>query len=168
LVSLGLSFCLELLGEKISSRKLSWWTQILLVALMVYGFVQTSHLALARIYDDSPVLKIEAYAEKIKATKNIFPEEVIAVAEEQSAYRLNYMTGKSFVIFRPETLEKLLAEKKLPDVFKQFGVAYIIGYDKELSEKIAKQTKVGVLAENLPPVELELSGFKKQFMNFFR
>lgn len=168
LISLGVSICLKTLKKEIGSAKLALLAQTFLMILLIYNFIQTSHLVLSRIYDDSPVLKIEVYAQKIKENAKISARDVIAVGNGQSAYQLNYQTGKSTVIFNSETIIKLLKENRLKDAFEKFGVAYVIGYDKDLSKEIIQQTKVEVLAEDLPPMEPPLSNFKKQFMNFFR
>jgi hypothetical protein len=168
LISLGFNFCLEILKEKINSKKLVLLTHFFLMILVVYNFIQTSHLALTRIYDNSLVLKVETYAQKIEENKKISSRDVIAVNEGQSAYQLNYQTGKSMAIFNAETITKLLKENKLKKAFEQFGIKYVIGYNKELTKEIVKETGVGVVAEDLLINEPEPSYFQKMFMNFFR
>jgi hypothetical protein len=54
---------------------------------------------------------------------------------------MNWYTDYSYVYFDPKTIEKLLTENKLQWALDQYGVTKIIGYDKELTEKIIKTTK---------------------------
>ncbi len=55
---------------------------------------------------------------------------------------INYYTDVSCVCFDPITIDKLLKEQKLQWAFNQFGVTKIIGYDKNTTEQILKNTNV--------------------------
>ena len=69
--------------------------------------------------------------------------DIIAVGVTGRAPQiLNWYTDYSFVYFAPDTVGKLLNENKLQWAFNQFGVTKIVGYDKNTTEQILKNTNV--------------------------
>ncbi len=169
LIALGINNLFVMIEQNILiKKKILIVLETTILLLIVYNFVQTSHLTLNRLYSNPIVPKIEAYAKIIQTKNNISDNDVIAVNDRQEAYQLNYMTNKSLVIFKDQTLEKLLVDNKLQTVFDQYNVHYLVGYNKELSEKIIKTTNVTILSEDISASEPEPSNVKKQFLNFFR
>ena len=140
-----------------------------ILLLVLYNLVLVNHIAWSNIYDNSNNLIIEAYSQEIKKL-SIADEDVIAVNLDAGAvYSLSYLTNKSVVLFRPETVEGLLEENKLNWSFEQFGVKYILGYSGELSERITDQTKIiNISSDSLKPAVLEMSRNKGWFMNLVK
>jgi hypothetical protein len=73
--------------------------------------------------------------------------DVIAVGTYvQAESIINYYTDISCVYFDRNTIKKLLDENKLQWAFDQFNVNKVIGYDKELNEKIIKVTNAEIIS----------------------
>ncbi len=171
LFTLGLIYLMEIIKEffKLSERKFII-LQILVLVLVLYHLLLVNHIILGRAYDDESVLRSLAYSQEINKF-DIADNEVIAIAGDFSsqAETLNYLTDKSFVIFRGETLKKLLASDKLEQAFATFKVKYILGYSDDLSQKIVKQTKITNLAANSLVIEMPTVSENKSFlMNIIR
>ena len=142
---------------------------LIILFVVLYNLVLVNHVALSRAYDNSNNLLIEAYAEEIK-NENISDQEVIAVnLSSGEAYNLNYLTNKSIVVFKGETIRKLLMENKLQFAFDQFKVEYILGYSDELTKAILDQVDViNVASNSLKPVIPEMSRNKGWLMNLIK
>ena len=113
------------------------------IILVFYNLILTDHVYWGNSYDNTKYLEIKYSADKIISySTTIKDEEVIAVGEREFHPSLNYLTGKSIVIFDPGTIYKLIDKKELTKAFNIFGIKYIIGYDQELSELIMKNSDV--------------------------
>ena len=167
LISLGLIFLIELINDYLNLKKKNQvFLYIIFLFIILYHLVLVNHVAWSRIYDNSNSLMVQTYSQEIK-NLNINNEDVIAIGlDPGSVYSLNYLTNKSVVIFRSETIEKLLIEDKLDFAFNEFNVKYILGYSDELSEKIINQLDIiNITSDSLEIVIPEISRNKGWLMN---
>ena len=143
---------------------------IIIIGLVVYHLVLVNHVVFGRLYDKDIAPRSITYAREIKKL-NIGDIEVIAIPGDfpGQGSTLNYLTNKSFVIFRSSTLNKLLEEDKTKQALEAFGVKYILGYSDELSDKIADQAAVVNIAANSLEIDMgQVSANKSFFMNIIR
>lgn len=155
LVALGLIGLASAISGKYFFGKYAQTACFLLSVLVVYNLILADHVYLGRGYDNNTNLGLEYLADKVSAY-NLPSNAVIAVGVRSAHPILNYLTGKSVVYFNPETVNFLVKENKLQDAFDKFGVKYIAGYDKELSDLIIKSSKVENLADWVDPGDLEI------------
>lgn len=145
------------------------WLQLFILFLLLYNFILANHVVLGRVYDQTKVLEVRAYAEEINSI-NIQDKEVIALdVHGSSLYQLNYLTNKSLVIFREKTINKLIQEDKLNQAFEKFNVKYILGYSEDLSNKILENSEVENIVST--PIDFdkeELSRNRGWLMNLIR
>ncbi len=169
-ISLGLLTLTKVIIDyfQLSTKKAKIiYPAVLLIVL--YQLVLVNHIAWSRVYDNSNSLIIEAYSQEI-GKLDIADDEVIAISLEAGAmHSLSYLTDKSVVLFRPETIENLLTKEKLKFAFEQFGVKYILGYSDKLTERIVSQTNVAnITSDSLKPVVPEVSRNKGWLMNLIK
>ena len=126
-------------------------------------------VVLGKVYDGNPSLTVEAYADKIKE-KNIGDEDVIAIGlNSKEEIVLSYLADKSMVIFTPNTVKKLMEEKKLREIFDNFGVKYFLGYDDKLSLEISTSTKAeNIASKTIKVKQPAISPLKSLFMGLVR
>jgi len=170
LVSLGLLSLGRIIVNYLRiEEKKSFIVYIVILLTVLYNFVLASHVAWSRIYDNSSNLTVEAYSQEIKKL-NIKDEDVIAVNLDLAGlYNLNYLTNKSVVLFKPKTIKNLLEKDRLNFAFEKFGVKYILGYPRELSEEIVSRTKViNIASQSLKPAIPEMSRNKGWLMNLIK
>ena len=169
-ISLGISILSKIVIKyfDLKGKKASVVYLLILLAVL-YNLVLVNHVAWSRAYDNSDNLKIEAYAEEIKRI-DIADNEIIAVnLSPGSALNLNYLTNKSIVVFKNETVKKLLEKNELSSAFDKFKVKYILGYSNELSEEIIQQVDViNITSDSLKPRVPEISRNKGWLMNVIR
>ena len=53
-----------------------------------------------------------------------------------------YFTNRDIVYFGPVTVEKLIQNKRLKEVFNIYGVKVVAGYSADLTEQIKREIKV--------------------------
>src|SRR3989344_2138678 len=118
---------------------------------------------------DSDILRIHTYAD-ITKQKNIKEGEVIATSiRSDESITFNLLTDKSLIIFRPETMEKIISRGKTEEVFDYFGIKHILGYSDDLSEKIAKNSGASIIAtSNIKIIRPETSSGKSFLMNLVK
>ena len=169
LVALGAGYVFETIGRNfdLNGRKKTI-TGVLAALVLVYGLLVADHAVWGRAYDGA-ILKTYAYADAVK-NKNIAIGDVIATAiRHDENLLLNFLADKSVIVFRPETMEKILAQGKGKEVFKEFNIKHILGYPDELSQKIAKATGVAVIAtDKISYKTTESSPAKSLLMNLIR
>lgn len=138
----------------------------LFVALIIYNLISANHVAWSRIYDGSSNLKKQAYSEKINEM-NVADSDVIAVSfGAHDICYISYLNSKSYVTFREETIEKLLAKNELQAAFETFEVKYILGYSDSITEKIVEKINVvNIATDSIKPITPEISRNKSWFMN---
>lgn len=141
----------------------------LLLLIVIYQMVLSAHILFSRPYDGSSFLKLKAYQEKILIS-DVKSNDVIATPlDATSLDNLNYLSDKSLIKFSNQTVEKLLVENKLDFAFKEFKVTKILGFSKEMTEKITQQTKVKNITDNtLPAIQIPISPTKSLFMNLVK
>jgi len=170
LITLGLYSLLQIIKEHFKLTK-TILIDVIIIALVVYNLFLVNRIVFGRLYDSDAVPRIMAYAQEINKIEIKNAADVIAIPGDIPGqdYSLAYLTGKSFVIFRSETLEKLLAENKTDMAFGKFNVKYVLGYSDSLSGKITGETKAINIASDSLNIEIEKSSETKSFlMNLFR
>jgi hypothetical protein len=126
--------------------------------LLIFGFIVTLFLHLIQSdkwafhegYLYSETEKTLELVKVVEEQKNEIDKknDVIAVGSpnSQAPAILNWYTDFSSVYFNSVTVKRLLQENKLQWAFDQFGVTRIIGYDRDLTEKILGATNVESIA----------------------
>lgn len=170
LASLGIVFLWDVIKDKLNiSRKIGAILLGGISVLFVYHLVLVDHIVFGKVYDGNPSLTVEAYADKIKE-KNIKDSDVVAIglnSKEETV--LSYLSDKSMIIFTPNTIKKLIEEKKLREVFDSFGVKYFLGYDDKLSLEISASAKLENIASKTIKInQLAISPLKSLFMGIVR
>lgn len=145
------------------------WIQLFVLMILLYNFVLANHVVFGDLYDKTKVPKLEAYSQEIKSF-NIKDEEVIALDMHGSnMYQLNYLSDKSLVMFRKNTIEKLIKENKLNEAFDKFNVKYVLGYSDDFTEKIVKSSDVkNIATSSLKPMKYSISRNKGWLMNLVK
>ena len=169
-ISLGVSILSKIVIKYFDLKgKKALAVYLLIFLAVLYNLVLVNHVSWSRAYDSSNYLIITAYSQEIKKL-NILDQDVIAVDLHPSdLYYLNYATNKSVVMFTPKTVEDLLEENILNDIFKEFKVRYVLGYSDELTKAILKQADVVNVASNsLEPTIPEISRNKGWLMNIVK
>jgi len=171
LISLGLIYLFQVIKDyfKLGKGK-SIFFEIVIISLVLYHLVLADHVILSERYDKDFTPRNIAYAQEIKKL-GIGDEEVIAIPEDSSAQSitLNYLTNKSFVVFKSSTLDKLLKEGKIKQALEAFNVKYILGYSDELSDEVITETGVANITSNSLEIDMkEVSENKSFFMNLVR
>ncbi|MDP3052240.1 MAG: hypothetical protein Q8N42_01900 [bacterium] len=170
IISLGVFYLLQSIKEQFGLKK-TILINIAIIVLILYHLFLVNRVVLGTAYDSDSVPRILAYTREINKIDIKDNEAVIAIPGDIPGQDLSlaYLTNKSFVIFRAETLEKLLKENKTDMAFEKFKVKYILGYSDLLSGKIIKETKALNIASDSLNIEIEKSSETKSFlMNLFR
>lgn len=170
-IVLGLFYVLQIVKNhfQIEGKK-ALILDILIIGLILYNLILVNHVVLGKQYDGDSVPRNMAYAQAIEKLE-IQDSDVIAIPGDSSRDSgiLNYLTNKSFVIFKGSTLNKLLEEGKIKQAFEAFGVKYILGYSDELSNRIATRAEVINITSNSLEIDIgEVSKNKSFFMNIVR
>ena len=170
-ISFGIIYLIEIVENyfKLRGKKLIFF-EVAVICLALYHLVLVNHVALGKQYDKDFVPRSIAYSQEINKF-DIKDEEVIAVPGTFPGQEatLNYLTNKSFVIFRDSTLEKLLDDGEIKQAFEAFGVKYILGYSDELSARIVEQSEATNITSSLIEVNInEVSANKSFLMNLIR
>lgn len=170
-ITLGLFYILQIIEERFQIKnKKALILEIVVIGLILYHLLLANHVVLGRKYDRDFMPRSFTYAQEIKKL-DIGDSDVIAIPEDfpGQADTLNYLTDKSFVVFKDSTLNKLLNEGKIKQAFEAFGVKYILGYSDDISNKILSQTEVVNIASNSLKIDFGgVSENKSFFMNLVR
>jgi hypothetical protein len=170
-ITLGILFTADLFKEKFKfSEKKTAAFLILITGFIVYHLILINHVVLGDKYDRDYVPRSMAYAELINKS-NIQDVDVIAVPGSFPAQllTLNYLTEKSFVLFSPETVEKLYTENKLKKALETFNVKYVLDYSDTISKKLVEQGKaINISSNSLEINTQKISENKSFFMNLIR
>jgi len=171
LITAGLFYLLQIVKDYFRlSEKKSLIFDLLIIVLILYHLVLVNHIVLGRQYDKDFVPRSMAYAQEVKKIE-IRDKDVIAVPGDfpEQASTLNYLTDKSFVVFRASTLEKLLKEEKIKKAFEAFGVKYIMGYPDDLSKRLTDGAGIiNIASDSLEINKESLSQNKSFLMNLIR
>lgn len=170
-IVLGLFYILQMVKNhfQIEGRR-ALILDVIIIGLILYNLIMVNHVILGRKYDSDFVPRSITYTQEIEKF-SIEDWEVIATPEDVPGQvdTLNYLTNKSFVVFRGSTLNKLLEQGKIKQAFEAFGVKYILGYSDELSNKVVDQAGVINIASNSLKIDIgEISADKSFFMNIVR
>lgn len=142
----------------------------LIFTAVLYHLFLVNHIAWGKAYDkEKDISKLYAFSNEIEE-KNINSGDVIATGLRQDEnLTLNFLSNKSVIVFRPETLKKLSQNGKIKDVFNEFNIKYILGYDNVLSEEIEKETGAkNIFLSGKENKNLENSQLKTWIMGIIR
>ena len=172
IISVGIVYLIDIMKDyfKLDAKKGLILT-ILIVGIVSYHLFLVNRIVFGELYDSDAVPRIMAYAQEINKIETENTAGVIAIPGDVPGqdFSLAYLTNKSFIVFRSETLEKLLAENKTDMAFEKFNVKYILGYPDLLSGKITENTKAINIASDSLDIEIEKSSEIKSFLlNLFR
>lgn len=144
--------------------------QTLLLLLVIYNLILCSHVMWGQHYDKQTISNLTLYSQAIKHAKLNSTDIVAVPFDSLETYDINFLTNQSVVIFRPTTLEKLLAEEKLSEIFEIFDVKYILGYQPDLSLRIKNATPVKVVADDSILLNQSnfMTGNKSWFLNLIK
>ena len=170
-VALGLVYLFDIIKNhfKLEEKKAELFG-IIMIGLLLYHLVLVNHVLLGRQYDKDSVPRSMAYAQEIKNLE-IQDRDTIAIPGDFPSQEttLNYLTDKSFIIFRSSTLSKLLKEDKAKQALEAFGVKYILGYSDELSKELVEKAGTTNIASNSLKIDIEEASQNKSFlMNLVR
>jgi hypothetical protein len=167
-LALGVSGLSAMVSQNFTlNRKKEMILLIFLVLIVVYNLTLSTHIVFGRIYDDRQALDNKVYAEKI-LQKNIGDNEAVAMPENMP-YDLNFLTNKSIVVFRTQTIEKLIKEKKLQSALDSFNIKYIVGYSSILTKEIINNAKVESIVGAVDITDAPLYYNKKDWLlNLFK
>jgi len=170
-VALGVFNISEMFAEKFNFSTTRKGILILfLVAVVGYNFILADHILFGKAYDGNNWQpRMEAYAEKIKKA-GIADRDVIVFGDSAGGRAiLNYLTDKSIAIISPNSMEKIIKEKRAKEVFAYFGADYILGYDKNLSQEILNQTgAINISSDSIETSQPPISQFKSFFMGLVK
>lgn len=170
-IVLGLFYILDIIKNHFQIKnKKALILDVIIIGLILYNLVLINHVVLGKKYDKDFVPRSMTYAQEIQELE-ISSAEVIAIPGDfpGQVATLNYLTNKSFVIFKDSTLNKLLKEGKIKQALEAFNVKYILGYPDELSNKIVAETGAVNITSNSLEIDMgEVSKNKSFFMNLIR
>lgn len=137
LTGFGLFRLVEIIADGRSKKIFAAIILLLFVGHMAYANKWKFH----DIYRSSKEEIVIDIKNKLSVQKD--PGGVYAVGiHPSSVYSLNYHLDHDVVYFDQKTIKKLLADKKLKQAFEIYGITTVIGYDKELTEKIKSQVSI--------------------------
>ena len=132
-VALGLISIKELLKNYYQFYRYRF-IYIFIILITLYNLVLANHVYWGREYDNPQYLYTKYLAQKIIDYSPIITDrEVIAVGDRELHPGLNYLTGKSIVFIDPNSINKMVSQKKLQEIFDKFNIRYIAGYSQEIS-----------------------------------
>jgi len=170
-ISLGLIYIFNIVKDyfQIKNKK-ALMLEIIVIVLVLYNLLLINHVVLGDKYDKNLMPRSITYAREIKKFDIKDTETIIIPGDFPGQENtLNYLIDKSFVIFRSSTLEELIKEEKIQEVFDVFKVKYILGYSDELSDQLVENTEVINIAANSLKVNIEETSENKSFlMNLIR
>lgn len=144
LIALGLERLLRSFGSTTDNNKSASFNFVF-IALFVCNLLLCGKNFIDNIYSHSLADQNRAYAEAV-SKEDIKNEEIIAT--DSNGYELNYLTGKSYVVFTDGTIRKLIDQGKLDDVFDIFRVKFVLGYSDRLTAEILDNSKVKNVADS--------------------
>lgn len=114
--------------------------------LMFFGYhlLLINHVVWGKAYNEN-MLKLYALEDEVK-NKNIKNNEVIVTGlRHDESITFNFISDSSVIVFKPETVKKIISEKKLESVFSDFNIKYALGYSPELLEELKREGKIEVI-----------------------
>ena len=170
LVALGVFYLLETFKEKLNfSKNKNIAFSVFLSFVFLYSLLTADHVVFGKLYDEPMSLKMESYAREIKKANISDGDIVVLGLNSKEIVTLSYLTDKSMVVFFPKTIEKLIEQNKLKEVFDDFGVRYILGYSDNISSDILGQVNVFNIASSSLEIKPSVtSPFKSWFLGLVR
>ncbi len=158
---------IALIGDALSKVWKVSSTAIISVLVLVLGFqmLQANRFEFARMYAKAPLPVINAQAQALEATPT---NAVIAVPFGLGEMETLVLAGERTVVrFHPETVTRLIDERKLNDAFGGYGITHVLGYDEATTTAITSQSRVSVI--EVSDVDApEVSPFLNYLLTIFR
>lgn len=130
-------------------RASSGMLTFLIISVLALALVQTNRVRFARLYSRTLVPDTVAAAEILRQTPD--KSAVIALPLGPNLLeQLAVLSDRSVVLFAPETVERLLDERQLKEVFAQYGVTHVMRYDTELMRRMQRTVPSLTLLEDQP------------------
>lgn len=97
-----------------------------ILGVLLFQELQANRLEFAKLYTKNPIEKTLSAAKTLES----LPEtSVVAVALPVGEWEsLRSMADRTSILFQEETVNRLIAEKKITDAFKTYGVTHVMGY----------------------------------------
>lgn len=129
-----------------NSLKKNLWLGLIFIFLF-YQFFLTTKFILGRAYEGNNLMTLAVpLIEKVNSLQISPKNDVMAVDTHPALIgALNYYTNKNYIYFAPETVKKLITEKKLKEAFAYYGVTYAIDYGQDLNQGILDQTEIKII-----------------------
>ena len=106
---------------------------LILISMIIAGqLLQTNRKQLARLYAHSEVPWILAQAEVLKG----IPED--SIVAHPLGNQPFYLADRKYIGFRSETVDRLIVERKLPEVFTHYGVTHVMGFENDLTQRTVR------------------------------
>jgi len=126
----GVSDTLASSWKRVSSSLLT----ILIMIVLGVQLVQTNRNEFARLYRASTVPTALAQAQLLSS----LPEDAVVALPDHSTrvMDLAFLSGRTMVSFKEETVERLRAERGLKNAFNIYAVTHALGYSQDLGQSI--------------------------------
>lgn len=165
--ALGLFYLSDILRVQFSlNGKAAALANIFLIFTAIYSLFLVDHIVWGKIYDKD-ILRVYSLVESAK--KDVLDNKVIVsgLSNNYENETFHFLSDKSVIIFKEETLKKILSEKKINQVFNDFNIGYIMDFPLELTQEIVKETGIKEIVplKYAPP---KISSYKIWLMNFAR
>lgn len=110
----------------------------LLSVVLLMHFVYANQNNLADEYNAGIIEEVIEIKDSVISSTS--EDDIILVGTHQSEiYSLTWHTDRSSIYFAPETVEKLLEENIIREIFDDFGITAIAHYSDEILEKIQQE-----------------------------
>jgi len=144
LAALGIGYLGEILGAHFkfgNFTKIKKTVWLILVSLLSLGFlIEADKWMFHEEYETAKPEQIISIVKKIEKD-NLKPKDVVVVNFSDPSI-LNFYVNKNLIYFSPQTLEKLITENKIKEVFAYYDIDYIAGYDEQITKLILEKTSV--------------------------
>lgn len=146
-IALGIYYFIDLIFySSLKNIKKIIFVSVLLFGTFVY-LLGIDYWMFSREYGGENIaVKIHPLIEVLNNSNLDSKSDVVAVGVHSAVVGiLNYYTNKNYIYFDPQTLERLVEEKKVNEAFEYFGVTHIAGFDNNLSQRVSEVTDVLVI-----------------------
>ncbi len=120
-----------------SAKKYSVVLVSCVITILVSGqLLQANRVRFARVFASTVVADTVAAAEEIKTV----PIDAVVAVPPTSAHveQLALLSNRSVVLFAPETIERLLEQGTVRDVFQMYGITHVMRYSEALTKKLQR------------------------------
>lgn len=143
LIALGIKKIAEFVSQTAEIKRISrQFLAVIAAAVLLVFFAQISWWSLRELYANAGPEKMMFQFVHAPQNKNRFDEKGMTAVgwNKVGPLMLAYYLDHNFIYFAPETIQKLAAEEKLSQIFKNYNITGFIGYDYQLTDLINKNT----------------------------